>query len=78
MKDSKSPEERAALTVAQKHERDAHFSRLFSTSDGMFVLGELNSLFFTNTVGPNQDHAYHMGQKDVMAYILATIQQGKL
>ena len=72
------PQETAKDLLLKDKELSATFSRLFNSSDGMVVLGHLNNMFFISHVGPNQDHAYHMGQKDLMAYILSTIQQGKL
>ena len=73
-----NPQDHAKAIIEKDKELASVFTRLFNTPDGMTVLGQLNSQYFMSHVGPNQDHSYHMGQKDLMSYILATIQQGKL
>ena len=71
-----TPEENSKETKEQLQELYSCYSRLFNTPDGAVVLGDLNTRFFTNIVGPNQDHSYHVAQKDLMGFILANIQRG--
>ena len=71
-----TPEENSKQTKEQKKELYSCYARLFGTPDGATVLGDLNTRFFMNIVGPNQDHSYHVAQKDLMGFILANIQRG--
>ena len=73
----KEPKELKAQQEAQNQEIYNTYARLFNTPDGQTVLGHLNSKYFMNVVGPNADHSYFMAQKDLMAFILETIQRGK-
>ena len=71
-----TPEDIKEQSEAQKQEVYSTYARLFGTPDGAVVLGDLNTRFFMNIVGPNQDHSYHVAQKDLMGFILSNIQRG--
>lgn len=68
-----TPEEKAN----NANELSAAYARLFNTSDGQRVLGDLNTSFLINNVPPDADHAYFSGCKGVMVYILEQTQHGK-
>ena len=53
------------------------FSRVFSSPDGLAVLGYLNTRYFTCSIPPNTDHTYACGSREVMAHILEQIQMGE-
>lgn len=65
----KSPEQLAQEVVDKAYMLSSAYARLFNTSDGLAVLGDLNGKFLINNVPDGANHAYWNGAKSVMTYI---------
>ena len=69
MDNNKSPEQLAQELVDNAYVLSSAYVRLFNTSDGQTVLGDLNGKFLINNVPDGANHAYWNGAKSVMTYI---------